>query len=182
MKLLPRSLVLASLLLTAVALPAPSLFAADAAASPAAVKKGSKFPFHGKVKSVDVSGMTFTLDGATPRVFSVTATTKIKKNGVAATLSDAVVGDDVGGLTQKDADGKLTALSVRFGPRPGSKAAAASSTTPAPAAPAATQPAAAASATPDSATAAASATPKAKHVKKAKKSKASPSPSAAPSA
>ena len=144
------------------ALPCPSAFAKKAAAdaSPGAspaTQKETKFPFHGKLESVDSAAMTFTLAGTTPRVFSVTATTKIQKNGKAATLKDAVVGDDVGGYTEKSTDGKLRALSVRFGPKPEAKTKAAAS-------PAGSAPAA-------------SATPKAKHAKKA-----SPSPSASPSA
>jgi hypothetical protein len=119
MKSFPKSLVLAPLLLAMAALPCIPAFAADASpsASPVA-KKETRFPFHGKLQSVDDSAMTFTLAGKTPRVFAVTAETRIKKNGQAATLKDAAVGDDVGGYTAKSADGKLTALSVRFGPRP----------------------------------------------------------------
>jgi hypothetical protein len=157
MKSFPKSILLASVLLAIAALPGAHLLAADA--SPTASPAVKKFPFHGKVQAVDVTAMTFTLAGATPRVFNVTATTKIKKNGQTATLSDAVVGDDVGGYTERTADGKLTALSVRFGPRPGAKSKAAAS------------PAGSAAAAP-------SATPKSKH----KKSKAAPSPSASPSA
>jgi len=160
MKSFPRSLILASVVLAMAALPAAS-FAADSTAASAAspaMKKATKFPFHGKLKAVDVGGMTFTLESATPRVFNVTADTKIKKNGAPATLKDAVVGEDVGGYTEKSADGKLTALSVRFGPRVGAKTEAAEAT-PAPA---------------TGGVAAATPTPKAK---KMKKSKASPSPS-----
>lgn len=131
MKSFPKSLLLACLLLTVAALPCASAFAADStadaspSASPAA-KKGTKFPFHGKLVAVDATAMTFTVSGKTPRLFVVTPETKIKKNGQTATLSDAVVGDDVGGYTMKSADGKFTALSVRFGPRPGAKKASSS--------------------------------------------------------
>jgi hypothetical protein len=91
-------------------------------------KKGANFPFHGKVQAIDTTTMTFTISGKTPRVFMVTADTKIKKNGQPATLSDAVIGDDAGGYTMKSPDGKFTALSVRFGPRPGGKKEKASPT------------------------------------------------------
>lgn len=178
MKSFHKSLVLASALLTmAAALPLPSAFAADASASPTAspaAKKVTKFPIHGKVVAVDVSAMTFTLSGKTPRVFAVTASTKIVKNGQPASLSDAVVGDEVGGYTEKDADGKLTALSVRFGPKPGAKAKAGASAASA----AAESPSTTGAST---TTAGASATPKAK-AKHTKKAKASPSPSASPAA
>ncbi len=134
MKLFPKSLLLASLLLAAAPLPFTHAIAADstADASPSAsasdspsatpvLKKGSKFPFHGKLQAVDAIAMTITVSGKTPRVYILTPDTKIKKNGKSATLNDAVVGDDVGGYVLKGADGKYTALSVRFGPRPGGK-------------------------------------------------------------
>lgn len=78
--------------------------------------------------------MTFTLAGKSARVFSVTAATKISKYGQPATLQDARPGDDVGGYTMKTTDGKLVALSVRFGLR-----AAAKKVSPAPSASAAGQ-------------------------------------------
>jgi hypothetical protein len=121
MKIFARSLLLASLVLAA-ALPCPSALAdASPAASPIA-KRTTRFPFHGKLAAVDVAAMTFTLTGTSARTFAVTPTTKIRKNGQPATLNDAVVGDDVGGYGMKSAAGKLTALSVRFGPRPGAAA------------------------------------------------------------
>jgi len=157
-----HSLLVATILLGFAAL--PSTFGADASASPspAPAAKVTKFPFHGKIAAVDTSAMTFTVAGAKPRVFSVTDSTKIHKNGQTATLKDAAVGDDTGGLAEKDASGKLTALSVRFGPKTGAKAAAKVAASPG-----------AASAT-SASSPAPSATPKAKH---AKKGKASPSPS-----
>jgi len=96
----------------------PSAAPSAAPSASASVAKESTYPFHGKVSAVDVKASTFTLEGKTPRVFNVTATTKIMKNGAVATLKDAVVGDDCGGKVTKDATGKLTALSVRFGPKP----------------------------------------------------------------
>jgi hypothetical protein len=165
-----RSLAIATIALALVALPVHETYAKKAAASPGAspaANSDTKYPFHGKVKSVDVSGMTFTLDGLKPRTFAVTADTKIMKNGAPATLKDAVVGDDVGGRTEKSPDGKLTALSVRFGPKPGA--------TPGSSAPA--QKTEAAPANPAPTTAAATASPTPKKMKHAKKAKASPSPS-----
>ncbi|HEX4083738.1 MAG TPA: hypothetical protein VHY22_02415 [Chthoniobacteraceae bacterium] len=152
-----RSLLATTLLLGFAAIPAA--FGADASASPSPAAKMIRFPFHGKVSAVDTAAMTFTISGKKPRIFSVTETTKIRKNGEAASLKDAAVNDDTGGYAEKDASGKLTALSVRFGPRTAAKTAAN---------PAATT--ASASSSP-----AASPKPKARHLKK---SKASPSPSA----
>ncbi len=97
---------------------------ATSAVEPAAKDKTTKFPFHGKLSAVDVGAKTFTLEGKTPRVFHVIEQTKIMKNGQVATLPDAKAGEDVGGYTEKAADGTLTALSVRFGPKPEKEGAA----------------------------------------------------------
>lgn len=127
MKSLLKSLLAASVVLGMAAVCTPATFAADASpsASPA-VKKVTRFPFHGKLQAIDTTAMTFTLSGTSARVFNVTTDTKIRKNGETAKLGDAVVGDDVGGYGMKSADGTLTALSVRFGPRTAPKKAAAS--------------------------------------------------------
>ncbi len=138
---------------------------AAAPADSAAKDKVTKFPFHGKLSAVDEAGKTFTVEGKTPRVFHVTDETKIVKNGAPSTLAEAKVGEDVGGYTEKAADGALTALSVRFGPKPEKGAAApAPETTATPA----TEPAAAAPAPPQ---------PKAKRGKKAA-APATPAPAA----
>ncbi len=116
--------------------PGASPAAAEAAASPdasPAAKKRDGYPIHGKLKSVDLSANTFSLDAKTPRVYMLTSTTKIKKNGAPATLKDAVVGEDVGGYVKKDVDGKIEVMSVRFGAKPGAVAKkAGSATSPAP--------------------------------------------------
>jgi hypothetical protein len=52
------------------------------------------------------------------RTFQITSETKIKKGGKPATLDDGVVGEDVGGYYHNGEDGKLNAVSVRFGPKP----------------------------------------------------------------
>ena len=56
--------------------------------------------------------MTFTIG---KRTFEVTSETKIEKDGQPATLSDATAGETVGGTYKKSDDGKLAAISVRFG-------------------------------------------------------------------
>lgn len=89
--------------------PAPS--APDTSTKPKAI------PFRGKLAEVDKVNKTITLDEKTKRVFQITSETKITKAGKPATLDDGVVGEDVGGQYTKGADGKLTAKSVRFGPR-----------------------------------------------------------------
>ena len=94
--------------------PAPS--APETAVKPKAI------PFHGKLAEVDKVNKTITLDEKTKRTFQITSETKITKGGKPATLDDGVVGEDVAGQYHKGADGKLTAKSVRFGPKASSTA------------------------------------------------------------
>jgi hypothetical protein len=86
--------------------------------TPAAPAKPKAIPFHGKLAAVDKTNKTITLDEKTQRTFEVTSQTKIMKAGKPATLDDGVVGDDVAGQYIKNADGKLEAKSIRFGPKP----------------------------------------------------------------
>lgn len=93
-----------------VVLPVP---AADkpAAADPA---KPKRLPFGGKLVAIDKTAKTITIDRETKNTFAVTSETKITKAGKPATLSDAAVGEQVGGLAV-DKDGKLELLSLRLG-------------------------------------------------------------------
>ena len=52
-------------------------------------KKPAAHPFHGKLAAVDQSAKTFTVGKS---VYHVNAETKIKKDGVTATLTDGVIG------------------------------------------------------------------------------------------
>jgi len=72
-------------------------------------------PFNGKVGSIDKTNMTFTVG---KRTVEITSETKITKGGKPATFDDAVVGEEVGGSAHKAEDGKLVAVSARFGPKP----------------------------------------------------------------
>jgi hypothetical protein len=72
-------------------------------------------PFHGKLKALDNTAKTISVGTET---FQITSETKITKTGKPATLADGGVGDDVAGAYKKDAEGKLNALSLRFGPKP----------------------------------------------------------------
>lgn len=88
------------------------------ASNPTASQR-DKIPFHGKLAAVDKAAMTITLEGKeSRRVFQITADTRLTKLGKPATLEDAVTGEDVGGLYRKTEDGRLEAVSVRFGPKP----------------------------------------------------------------
>jgi hypothetical protein len=75
-------------------------------------KKHDHLVFTGNLTAVDTNAMTFTIK---ERTFEVTSDTKIFKDGNPATLEDGVVGDKAGGTYKKSDDGKLTALTVRFG-------------------------------------------------------------------
>ena len=72
-------------------------------------------PFHGKLKAVDNTAKAISVGEMT---ISITSDTKIVKAGKPATLADGVVGEDVGGAYKKSQDGKLTAISIRFGAKP----------------------------------------------------------------
>jgi hypothetical protein len=72
-------------------------------------------PFHGKLAAVDKTAMTITV---AKRTFEITSETKISKDGIPATLGDAVVGETVSGAYKKGADGKLSATTVNLGKKP----------------------------------------------------------------
>lgn len=115
-----KYLKLSVLILAAIALAALPLHAADKPEKPEKPKKedgapanpNRAIPFRGKLASKTDSSITV---GA--RTFEITSETKMMKDGKAATLADAVVGDVVGG-SYHDKDGKLVAKMVRFGPKP----------------------------------------------------------------
>lgn len=90
--------------------------AAEKKAAAAAEKKATpkSIPFRGNVKAIDNNAKTLSVGKET---FQITSETKITKLGKPATLSDGAEGEMVGGSYHKEADGKLIALSVRFGPK-----------------------------------------------------------------
>ena len=85
-----------------------------------AEKKPSAHPFHGKLAAVDKVAKIITVGKST---YQITSETKIKKSGQPAMLEDGVVGEEVSGYVKPDAQGKLAATTVNFGPKPGGKAA-----------------------------------------------------------
>ena len=92
---------------------------------PAAAAEGKKdrpIPFRGKINEVDKSAKTISIGKETKRTIQITDKTKIMKDGKAATLADANVGDEVGGSYLTSASGKLEAGSLRIGPKPESDA------------------------------------------------------------
>lgn len=115
-------------LLTAVALTlalAPTSYGADskpdkkATEEIAPTKKASRYPFHGDVTAVDAKAGTFSLHGTEKeRVFKTNPQTAITKGGKVAKLADAVVGEPAAGYCEREADGTVVALKVRFGAKP----------------------------------------------------------------
>jgi hypothetical protein len=77
--------------------------------------KQSGLPLGGKISAVDKTAKTITVR---ERTFQITSETRISKAGKPATFDDAVVGEEVGLSYIKADDGKLTARSVRIGPKP----------------------------------------------------------------
>lgn len=110
--------------LTVLALTASPLRAADKMDGGDAPKKapaskaeriGVMGPFHGELTAKTDTSITLK-----ERVFEVTSSTKITKDGKPATLADAKIGDSVGGQFRKDG-GKQIALTIRFGEKSAEK-------------------------------------------------------------
>ncbi len=92
-----------------------------AAEAKPAEKKPVAGPFHGKLAKVDKVAKTITVG---KRTFHITSETRLKRgDGKPATLDDAVVGEEVSGYIKPREDGTLTATTVTFGAKPGSRGA-----------------------------------------------------------
>ena len=83
-------------------------------------KSNRAIPFSGNINEIDKSAKTINIGKQKKRTIQITDKTKIMKDGKAATLDDAKVGDEVGG-SYRDNDGKLEAASLRIGPKPESE-------------------------------------------------------------
>jgi hypothetical protein len=95
-----------------------SLSAADDAAPKPEIKKDAKAkfrPFNGKIKAVDKTAMTLTLEGEKAQTFTVLSETRITKDRKPATFADLAVGDFVGGRARETADGKWEAVTINAG-------------------------------------------------------------------
>ncbi len=91
----------------------------DERSTAARTARTNRYPIRGKLKSVDVQANKFTLGGLVKdRVFVTDSQTVFTRNGKVAKLADGVRGDEVGGLAEKQADGTVLAIKVRFGPKP----------------------------------------------------------------
>ncbi len=80
--------------------------------APAATEQPGPNRFYGPITTLDTNAMTFTVGDQT---FKVTGESQITKNGQAAKIGDAVVGEPARGTYTKTADGKLIVTKVRFG-------------------------------------------------------------------
>jgi hypothetical protein len=124
----------ASLPLNAQTTPATPAPTAPAPATAVKTAKAKATKYSGTLTAIDAASFTISDKTLAARTFAITAATKIKKDGKAATVADFKVGDKVGGSYTTDATGALTATSLNEG---GKKAKKAAATTAAPATPAA---------------------------------------------
>ena len=69
-------------------------------------------PFRGTLTAVDTNAMTLTVG---KRTFNMTSETIVTKDDKPALLADGVAGEPVRGAYKKNAEGKLDAVTVRFG-------------------------------------------------------------------
>ena len=106
---------LIGLLAVAVAGTPLALRAQTTNAAPKKAPTNRILPFHGKLKALDKTARTITVGTET---IQITSETKITKVGKPAMFEEGIVGDDVAGAYHKNAEGKLDAISLRFGPKP----------------------------------------------------------------
>jgi hypothetical protein len=78
----------------------------------------SAHPLRGKLAAVDKAAKTITLGKST---YYITADTKIKKADKAATLDDAVIGEEVTGYAKPGDGGKMIASSLNLSPKTSTK-------------------------------------------------------------
>jgi hypothetical protein len=94
----------------------PAPVASVAPSSVSQTKSRRSIPYHGKISAVDQTAKTFSIPGLEKiRVFTITDTTVITKDGNPGTLADVVEDEDVRGSYWKRADGSLEARSVKLG-------------------------------------------------------------------
>jgi hypothetical protein len=69
-------------------------------------------PFRGTLTAVDTNAMTLTVG---KRMFNMTSETTVTRDDKPAVLADGVAGEPVRGSYKKNAEGKLDAVTIRFG-------------------------------------------------------------------
>lgn len=89
----------------------------EPAQKPAETKaKAAGLPFRGKVSAVDKDAKTVSLAGKEKsRTFQITQSTKIKKEGKPATLSELTVGESVGGYALRTDSGHPEVVTLNIG-------------------------------------------------------------------
>ncbi|MSU19858.1 MAG: hypothetical protein EXS30_00510 [Pedosphaera sp.] len=104
-----------------IALTAPMTLAANAkkpsAEAPAKKKKVVQHSVDGKIKAVDKTSMTITVEGKLNKqhVVHINSQTRMTKVGKPATLNDATVGESLNARVVKSAAGTEDAVSIRLG-------------------------------------------------------------------
>jgi len=84
--------------------------------APKSENRPKQMPFRGKVRAIDKTAKTITLEGKEKgRTFQITSGTKITKEGKPAVLDDVTVGESVRGVAKENATGKLEAVSLKVG-------------------------------------------------------------------
>ena len=71
-------------------------------------------PFTGKIKEVNKTAKTLTLEGEKAQTFQVTSETRISKESNPATFDDLTVGESVGGRAYNN-EGKWEAVKINIG-------------------------------------------------------------------
>ena len=118
-----KKIFLTSLLAVAalgVALPVSAADQPAPSDAPPKAKKAKGMVFNSKIKSVDKTAKTITLNREKSNVLQITSQTKITKDGKPAVFDDIVADEVVGGLA-REKDGKLEVVSLRVGPKPGTE-------------------------------------------------------------
>jgi len=92
--------------------------------APAKPKKSKRESFRGKLRAMDRAAMTITVEGKEKtRIIHITSHTRTYKADKPATLSDAVIGEDIAGQVIKNAAGEEEAVTLRLVEKPQGKPA-----------------------------------------------------------
>ena len=119
-KSIKHVLIATLLAVAAIGVVLPVVAADKPAPADAKKDKPKRMPFGGKIKAIDKTAKTITIDRENKNTFALTSETKVTRHGKPATFDDAAVGDEVGGLAL-DTNGKLELLSLRLGAKPGAE-------------------------------------------------------------
>lgn len=81
------------------------------------IKAVMAIPYRGDISAIDAGAKTFTIKGkkSKERIFAITPTTKLLKDGNPAAWEDLKVGEAVRGSAVKKSEGQYEAMSVKMG-------------------------------------------------------------------